>query len=127
VAAGDRILLTGLAFYGRHGVLPAEQELGARFVVDVEATLDLRPAGTQDSLDATVDYAAVYDEVRALVEGPPFRLIEALGEAIAQRLLARFPRLVAVVVRVHKPAAPIPGAATAAVAVEIRRAREAAP
>jgi dihydroneopterin aldolase len=47
-------------------------------------------------------------------------------ECIAQRLLAGFPPLRAVTVRVHKPVAPIPGAATAAVAVEIRRARGAA-
>jgi dihydroneopterin aldolase len=120
----DRILLTGLTFFGRHGVYPAEQELGARFVVDVEARLDLRPAGVRDALDATVDYGAMYGQVRALVEGPPFRLIEALAEAIARALLGAFPRLSGVVVRVHKPAAPIAGAATAAVAVEIQRERE---
>ena len=120
----DRILLTGLGFYGRHGALPAERELGGRFVVDVEATLDLRPAGESDDLAATVDYAAMYERVRALVEETRYNLIEALAERIAGELLGAFPLLEAVTVRVHKPGAPLPGAAVAAVAVEVQRARE---
>src|SRR5688572_21981544 len=122
----DRILLTGLGFYGRHGALPAERELGGRFVVDVEAALDLRPAGESDDLAATVDYAAVYERVRALVEETRYNLIEALAERIAGELLTQFPLLRAVTVRVHKPGAPLPGAVMAAVAVELHRTRETA-
>jgi 7,8-dihydroneopterin aldolase/epimerase/oxygenase len=119
----DRILLTGLLFHGRHGALAAEQELGGRFVVDVEATLDLRPAGQRDDLRATADYAAMHEQVRAVLEGPGRKLLEALAEEIARRLLTEFPLLQAVTVRVGKPSAPIPGAATGTVAVEIQRAR----
>lgn len=121
----DRLLLSGMAFWGRHGALPAEQELGGRFVVDVAASLDLRAAGEADDLSAAVDYGAVYERVRAIVEGPPLRLIEAVAERVAARLLADFSRLEAVTVRVHKPAAPIAGAATANAAVEITRQRSA--
>ena len=117
----DRILLQGLAFWGRHGVLPEEQVLGGRFIVDVEATLDLREAGRSDDLNATANYAELYDRVRTVVEGPPVRLIEAVAERIALRLLDEFRRLESVTVRVHKPSAPIPGAPTAQVAVEITR------
>ena len=92
-------------------------------MVDVEATLDLRAAGERDDLAATADYAAMYEQVRAIVEGTPLNLLEALAERIAQRLLAGFSPLQAVTVRVHKPGAPIPGAATAAVAVEVHRMR----
>ncbi|HEY7067404.1 MAG TPA: dihydroneopterin aldolase [Chloroflexota bacterium] len=123
----DRILLTGMAFYGRHGVLPAERELGGRFVVDVEAALDLRAAGERDDLAATADYATMYEAVRAVVEGPPCNLVEAVAERIARRLLAAFPPLQAVTVRVHKPGAPLPGAHFATIAVEVQRTREAAP
>src|SRR5215210_5319854 len=119
----DRILLTGLAFFGRHGALPAERELGGRFVVDVDATLDLRPAGTSDDLAATVDYAAMYERIRAQVEDTRDSLVEALADRIASDLLAEFHLLEAVTVRVHKPGAPLPGAAVAAVAVEIHRRR----
>jgi 7,8-dihydroneopterin aldolase/epimerase/oxygenase len=123
----DRLLLTGMAFYGRHGVLPAEQALGARFVVDVEAALDLRAAGTRDDLAATVDYGALYEAVRGIVEGPPLQLIEAVAERIAARLLAAFPPLEQVTVRVHKPGAPLPGATFATMAAEVTRARAGTP
>ena len=46
--ADDRIVLEGMVFYGYHGVSPAEQELGQRFVVDLEAHRDLRAAGLSD-------------------------------------------------------------------------------
>jgi dihydroneopterin aldolase len=120
----DRLLLTGLTFYGHHGVLPAERALGARFVVDIEATLDLRAAGARYDLAATVDYVALYERVRALVEGPPLNLIEALADRIAHDVLAAFPPLTAVTVRVHKPGVPLPGATTGTVAAEVHRTRE---
>jgi 7,8-dihydroneopterin aldolase/epimerase/oxygenase len=123
----DRIFLTGLVFHGRHGALAAEQELGGRFVVDVEATLDLRAAGERDDLRATADYAAMYEEVRAVLEGPSRKLLEALAEEIARRLLTGFPLLQTVSVRVGKPAAPIAGAATGTMAIEIQRTRTDAP
>jgi 7,8-dihydroneopterin aldolase/epimerase/oxygenase len=51
----DRILLESMIFYGNHGTLPAERELGQPFVVDVELHLDLQPAGLSDDLAQTVD------------------------------------------------------------------------
>jgi 7,8-dihydroneopterin aldolase/epimerase/oxygenase len=118
----DAIFLEGLQFYGYHGVAAEERALGQRFAVDVELALDLRAAGRGDDLGASVDYGAVHERVRAVVEGPPRRLIEAVAEAIADALLAAFP-VEAVVVTVRKPAAPIPGAALGAAGVRIRRAR----
>src|SRR5437764_14648310 len=59
----DRILMEGMAFFGRHGVFPAERELGARFTVDVELMGDLQEAATSDHLDATINYAQAYELV----------------------------------------------------------------
>jgi dihydroneopterin aldolase len=50
----DRIELRGLRARGRHGVLPAERELGQEFVVDVVLGLDTRPAAAGDDLSRTV-------------------------------------------------------------------------
>ena len=102
-----RIVLAGLEFYGRHGARPEESRLGARFVVDVEMEVPFEGQG--DRIEATVDYAAVYDRVEAAVKGRRFYLIEALAEHIAKALIAEFENLQAVRVRVHKPHAPIPG------------------
>jgi len=114
----DRILMEGMAFYGRHGVFPAERELGARFSVDVELLGDLHAAGASDRLEDTIDYAHAYDLVREVVEGEPCHLLEAVAERIADRLL-KLPRVDRVVVRVHKKP-PLPGEFRS-VAVEVSR------
>lgn len=117
----DRIILTGMRFYGYHGVYPEETKLGQSFVVDVELYADLRQAGLNDDLRQTVDYGKVYAAVKEMVEGHRFQLIEALAERVAAAVLEGFP-VTEIVVRVHKPKAPIPGPLDG-VTVEIRRGR----
>lgn len=98
----------GLAFKGCHGVLSAEKTNPQPFRVDLEMYLDLRAAGQQDELSLTVDYAAVFEQVRKIVEEESYNLIEALAENIAASLLYRFP-LAGVKVTVYKPQAPVAG------------------
>lgn len=104
----DKIVMCGMSFYGYHGVLPQERDLGQVFEVDVELYLDLRPAGESDDPELTVSYADVYEVVRRVVTGRPHNLIEAVAETIAVRLLDGFP-MREVLVRVKKPAAPVSG------------------
>lgn len=104
--AEDRVTLRGLRARGRHGWFDWEREQGQEFVVDVELSLDTRPAAACDELAATVDYGSLGTEVVALVEGEPVRLIETLAARIADRCLADT-RVEAVSVTVHKPQAPM--------------------
>lgn len=120
--AQDYIRLRGMCFYGYHGAIKAERELGQRFVIDVELRLDLRPAGESDELSRTINYAQVYEQVRAVAEGPACHLIEAVAERIAARILGTHPAVEQVRVCVHKPEVPIKGALDAA-EVEIVRMR----
>lgn len=120
----DSIELGGLTFYGYHGALDEERRLGQRFVVGLRLALDLGPAGRSDDLARTVNYAAVAETVRQVVEGRPFRLIEALAEAIASAVLAAYRPVAGVEVRVEKPGAPVAAVPTAQVAVAISRQRE---
>ena len=115
----DRILLSGMEFYGYHGVLQQERELGQRFIVDVQLELDLVKAGTVDDPAETVSYADVYEVVRKVVTGPPRLLIEAVAEAVAAGIL-NDPRVKGVKVRVKKPQAPVAGIFSW-MAVEIER------
>ena len=110
--------MEGMAFFGRHGVFPAERELGARFSVDVELEGDLRVASASDRLEDTIDYTRAYDLVREVVEGEPCHLLEAVAQRIADRLLT-LPGVLGVQVRVHKKP-PLPGEFRS-VAVEITR------
>jgi 7,8-dihydroneopterin aldolase/epimerase/oxygenase len=116
----DRIVLTGLTFYGYHGVHPEERALGQRFVVDLALDLDLRPAGESDDLAKTASYSEVYRVVREVVEGPPRNLLEAVAEGIARDVL-RASGARGVRVRLTKPWAPIKGSTTGTAAVEIYR------
>lgn len=118
----DRIELTGMEFYGYHGCLPEEREKGQPFVVDAVLMLSLKAAGERDELEDTVDYGAVFGDVKDIVEGPNRRLIEAVAEEIAARILQRQPRVESLRVSVHKPKAPLPGA-FGDVSVTIERAR----
>jgi len=116
----DRIVLTGLTFYGYHGVHPEERALGQRFVVDLALDLDLRPAGESDDLAQTASYSEIYRLVREVVEGPPKNLLEAVAERVAQAALEASGAR-AVRVRIAKPWAPIKGSAAGTAAVEIYR------
>lgn len=94
-------MMEGMAFFGRHGVFPAERELGARFTVDVELEGDLREASSSDRLEQTVDYAHAYSLVKEVVEGEPCHLLEAVAARIADRLLT-LPRVQRARVTVRK-------------------------
>ena len=118
----DRIVLAGMVFQARHGVLDWEKSTAQRFEVDVELVLDVQPAGLDDDLTKTVDYRNVYRVVRQIVESTTYNLIEALAEAIAHEILAEQPLVDEVVVRVRKPEVRLDGPLDST-AVEIRRVR----
>ena len=107
--SADSITLENMAFFGFHGTKPSEGELGGRFFVDVVMHADLSKAGRSDRLSDTVDYERAFAIVRDHVEGKRFKLLEALGENIAQALLSEFKQLGEVEVRVRKPGVPIRG------------------
>lgn len=122
----DRIILEGMQFYTYHGVDEAEQVLGQPLTVDLEMALDLGPAGREDDLSRTVDYAAVYTLVRKAVTGRRRRLLEAVAEDVARLVLDGFAQVQRVRVRIRKLRPPIPGPLAAA-SVEIVRGRAADP
>lgn len=118
----DRILLEGMTFEGTHGVYPDEQVTPQPFEVDVELALNLQPAGLSDDLALTADYSRVFDVCRQVVESTRFNLIEALAEAITEELLAGFPMVDSITVRIRKPKVDLGGPFKSA-GIEIRRRR----
>jgi dihydroneopterin aldolase len=117
----DRIMIRNLRVFAHHGVLPSEAEHGQVFVIDLDLTLDLEPAGRSDELERTIDYGALTVRVAELVATRRRRLLEAVASDVADLALADR-RVDQVRVRVTKPHAPI--GADAEVAVEVLRARE---
>lgn len=118
----DKLVLSDMIFHARHGVLLIEKRRPQEFRVTVELELSLAPAGRSDVLGKTIDYCAVQEVVRTVVEGSHRKLIEALAEEIAQRVLREFPRARGVSVEVLKPSPPV-DFKFAGVATRIRRTR----
>lgn len=118
----DIIKITGIRSWGHHGALPEETRLGQRFRVNLALELDTRPAALNDDLTKTVNYAEVVKLVESELRGRPVKLIEALAENMAARLLNTFPILSGVTIELEKPSAPV-GMDVDGVSLVIRRTR----
>ena len=117
-----RIFVKGLRLHAFHGHFAHERKYGQTFEIDLELAIDLGEAAAADDLRATVDYGKVAALTREVFCGPPRKLVEAAALDVARALLAAFPRLDAVVVRVGKVAPPIAATLSAAgVEIEVRR------
>lgn len=117
----DKILLNGLTFFGKHGHYPAENELGQKFIIDIEIDFDLHAAGESDALADTLDYVTIYEHAREVIEGEPAKLLESLAQRIADFCLMD-ERVDSAWVRVRKPHIALP-AALDFIGVEITRTR----
>jgi 7,8-dihydroneopterin aldolase/epimerase/oxygenase len=118
----DSLTLSGLRFFAHHGVLSEETSRGQEFEVTVQLELPLGEAGRTDDLGRTVDYRAVCEVIRGVMEGPPRKLVETLAERVAAEILGAFPLVQAVEVEVVKPRPPVDFVTTGLV-VRIRRVR----
>ena len=118
----DAIFITGLLIHARHGVMDHEEQVGQRFVIDLELALDLAPASRSDKLADTVSYANIVEVATRAFITRNYRLVEAAAGAVAEAVLAAFPRVASVRVSVHKPHAPI-AAIFADVGVTVLRQR----
>ncbi|MGE7023929.1 dihydroneopterin aldolase [Solibacillus cecembensis] len=106
----DYIHLREMQFFGYHGVLPEENVLGQRFRANVSLAVNMKQAGETDDLTNTVSYVGVYDICKEIMEGKPFKLIEAVAETIATRILTQYEgQIYGCRVEVIKPDPPIPG------------------
>jgi dihydroneopterin aldolase len=119
----DRIILKRIAVYANHGLLAEEERMGQRFYISLDCRLDLKPAGISDSVSKTVSYDQLAEIVTSVSANRRFKLIEAFAETIAAEILARFPTITCITVRVDKPSAPIP-AILDEIAIEIERHRD---
>jgi dihydroneopterin aldolase len=106
--AGDVILLEGVEVPAALGVTAAERRMCRPVRVDLEIGYPLAQSGRSDRIRDTIDYGEIYEVVEAVARGSEHRLVEALGERIASRLLDAFPiDWVTVTVRKPKPLAAV--------------------
>lgn len=104
----DRITLKNMVFFGYHGAMSEEQEIGGRFEVDIDLLGDFREASESDNLLKAVDYQKAYECIKPILEGEKYHLIEGLAEAVANKILGEF-EVSRVNVRLRKRNVPIGG------------------
>jgi len=118
----DSIFISGLALHAYHGVMPHEAKVGQSFALDLVVDIDLADAGRSDKVADTVSYDLIVAAATQAFCAQRYRLVEAAAGAVADAILAQFPRVDGVRVTVHKPHAPI-AATFRDVGVEIVRSR----
>lgn len=105
----DKIKIKDLEVYGRHGVFKEENVLGQKFLISAVLFLDTKKAGKSDAIEDSVSYAEAAHEIEAFSREHTFKLLEALAEQLANRLLLRYKKagIEKVQIEIKKPWAPI--------------------
>ena len=104
----DKIKLTDIKLYARHGCLDEEGIIGSMYRVDLCVKTDLSKAAKTDSIHDAPDYVIlnriVHEEmaIRSL-------LLEHVAGRIADRILKEFPEIAKVKVSVAKINPPVQG------------------
>jgi 7,8-dihydroneopterin aldolase/epimerase/oxygenase len=117
------LLIEQLELHAYHGWYPHEGEFGQAFTIDLSLGVDIRRAAETDELEYAVDYAALVAATRRLFADERHKLVESAAVALGRGLLAQFPALTDVFVRVRKTKPPIPERLAAA-GVEVHLTRD---
>ena len=102
----DSIRINNLKIAARHGVYDFEKSKDGIFELDLELYCDLHKSGNSDKLSDTIDYQDVISFTTEEFTKKRYYLVEAVADAVCQRLLKEFD-IQKVIIRVRKPHAPI--------------------
>jgi dihydroneopterin aldolase len=99
---GDIILLEGIQIPAALGVSAAERRMRRPVTLDLEVERDLQDAGRSDQIRKTIHYERIFEVVEDVAANHEHRLVESLGERIAEAILAKF-EVESVTITVRKP------------------------
>ena len=118
-----KVVIAQLELHAYHGWHPHEGEFGQPYTIDLELLTDVSQAASSDHLADALDYGVIVETTRRIFTERRHKLVESAGVELALGLLARFPQVDEVLVRVLKLKPPIPERIAAA-GVELRMTRE---
>lgn len=104
-----KVKIVNMMFYGFHGTYEYEREQGQKFYLDAEMTTGDVETGNPDNAVEIVNPATVYSIIKDVLENKRFMLLEELSAHIGDRVLSACPQIISVLIRIRKPAVPIPG------------------
>ena len=113
----NKIIIEGLRIYAYHGVMEQERQIGAYFIIDLEATTLFASSMNTDDLTDTVCYADLFHIVQHEM-AIPSRLIEHVAGRIAHAILEQYPSIQSLRLKILKENPPM-GADCVGAGVEI--------
>ena len=115
------ISLNDLRLHAYHGVQPQERLCGNLFIVNLRLETDIKKAAETDQIDDALNYAEVYEAVKAEM-AIPSALLEHVTMRIVHRLFSDFPQIEAIHLKLEKQNPPMNAdIRSAAVEVEVER------
>lgn len=114
-----KIILEQMEFYAYHGCFEEEQIIGNRFIVSLELETNTAAAEISDKLHDTVNYQKVFNLVKAEMDTKS-SLLEHIGRRILDSVMAAFPVITNIKLRISKMNPPM-GGKLHAVSVELSR------
>ena len=118
----DKIRLNNIQIYGYHGLFKEEKQIGQRFEVDIELTVDLNTPAKTDNINDTIDYQVIYNIVIDYFNNCKKNLIESIGLEILNGILA-IKGVLETKIIIRKPSVPINGICDS-VEVELHRYKD---
>ena len=102
------VSINDMRFYAHHGCFTEERAIGTHFRVDLRFVTDTRRAEESDDIADTVSYLDVYQTVKHEMQQPS-HLLEHVVRRIGDAVLAQYPTVEAVTVKVYKLNPPLGG------------------
>ncbi|WP_430490848.1 dihydroneopterin aldolase [Lactiplantibacillus pentosus] len=103
------IRINNLRFHTFNGVLPEERRNGQQLGLDIAIKYPIETKARHDDVHETINYAAVRDVVDDFVTTHSYKLIESLANHLLETLLASFPTVDAINIKIRKYSVPMPG------------------
>ena len=102
------IELSNIHLYAYHGVLPQENKVGAWYTLSLQATISNLDSIANDDLEATVNYAEIYEVICEEMKIPS-RLLEHVCGRILERLFEKFAIIEKIEITLTKDTPPMGG------------------
>jgi dihydroneopterin aldolase len=91
VTTSDTLIIRKLALKTAIGVYAYEKKIKQTVILDLELDYDSRPAAANDDLKDALDYSALVEDLRVLLDSLQCNLIEALADKICSHILNGYP------------------------------------
>ncbi len=103
-----KLILEDMEFYAYHGCFKEEQQIGGRFIVNMEISLNTEEAESNDNLSGTINYQDVYDMIGTQMQIKS-KLLENVGRRILDAIIEKFDFIEHAKIKISKLNPPIGG------------------